>query len=92
MRGFASSRLASLGMGALIGCGTAGEQPHSLSLDKVPEPVMKTARTHLPGYTITRAYRKVENGKDVYELLGKNKQGKLQEVEVTPSGEFVGLD
>jgi hypothetical protein len=74
------------------GCGATAPPPEAVALDKVPEPVLKTARAHLPGYTFTRVYRKVENGKDVYELLGKDKQGKRQEVEVTPDGEFVAVE
>jgi hypothetical protein len=74
---------------AAAGCGSSVVQPETVAIDKVPPAVMKTARERLPGYTITRAYRKFENGKDVFELLARDNRGKLREVEVTPAGEFV---
>jgi hypothetical protein len=81
-----------LALVAAAGCGGAVPQPEHVDLDKVPEPVMATARSRLPGCTFTQVYRKVEDGKDVYELLAKDKQGKIREVEVSPTGEFVRLE
>jgi hypothetical protein len=74
------------------GCGGSVPKPESVKIDAVPQVVLKTARERLPGYNFTRAYRKVEDGRDVFELLGKDRQGKVREIEVTPSGEFVRVE
>jgi hypothetical protein len=80
------------GLVGAAGCGNPVEQPVPVKIDAVPAAVLKTAREKLPGYRFTRAYRRVENGRDVFELLARDKQGKMREVEVTPAGEFVDLE
>jgi hypothetical protein len=74
------------------GCGKTIPPDEVVPLDKVPPAIMKKAKDTLPGYTITAVYRKIENGKDVYELRGKNREGRTREVEITPEGEIAAVE
>ena len=75
---------------ALCGCGESGEGPKtSVKLEDVPAPAMKTAKEKLPDYTFHEAYRKKDG---VLEIRGKDKNGKVREVEVKDDGTFVALE
>jgi hypothetical protein len=65
------------------------KKKEAVPLDQIPEPVMKVAKDKLPGVTFERAVRK-PNGE--YEILGKDKQGKVREIDITPSGEVTEVD
>lgn len=72
------------------GCGPQeAPKKKAVPLDKIPENVMKVAKEKLPGVTFDRAVRKA-NGE--YEILGKTKDGKVREIDVTPSGEVTETD
>jgi hypothetical protein len=71
-----------------VGC-SPEKKKEGVPLDQIPEPVMKVARENLPGVKFERAVRK-PNGE--YEILGKDKQGKVREIDITPSGEVTELD
>jgi hypothetical protein len=79
-----------------IACGCSkGEKPKSpeiLSLDQVPEAVMKAANEKLPDVKFDSAWKAVERGQEVYEVRGKTSIGKVFEVEVTPDGTVVGVE
>lgn len=77
---------------AASGCGRAIPADEVVPLDKVPPAIMKKAEETLPGYKFAAAWRKVEDGRDVYEIRGKNKQGQTREVEISPNGEVVGVE
>ena len=74
------------------GCAGKPESHKIMPIDQVPKSVMETARKALPGYTFDTAYSMKVDGKDAYEVRGKNKQGKVREVEVTASGEVLGIE
>ncbi len=83
------SLLLMLGLLILVaGCGGEGKKT-PVPLSEVPEKVMKAAQDRLPDVNFDRAQKKT-NGD--YEILGKNKQGKTMEVEVTPKGEVVAVE
>jgi hypothetical protein len=72
----------------LVGCGeTKKKEP--VPLDQVPENVMKVAREKLPDVKFDRAVRK-PNGE--YEVIGKNKDGKVREIDIKPSGEVTEIE
>jgi hypothetical protein len=74
----------------IVGCGQQEEKKKEpIPLDQVPEKVMKVAREKLPDVKFERAMRK-PNGD--YEIIGKNKQGKTIEIEITPAGEVVAIE
>ena len=50
--------------------------------DVLPE-IMKVAKQKLPDVTFERAMKKA-NGE--YEVIGKNKNGKIREIDIKPDG------
>ena len=61
-------------------------------IEQVPAPVMDAARKQLPGYTFDTVYKMKIDGKDAYEVRGKDKKGKVREVEVSATGEVLGVE
>jgi hypothetical protein len=86
-----------LGMTVLvfaIGCG-GGTPPQAdpiVPIDQVPPKVMEVARQQLPGYTFDTVYKMKIEGKDAYEVRGKDKRGKVREVEVSADGEVLAVE
>jgi hypothetical protein len=72
----------------VIGCRDNGKAV-VVSLDEVPEPLVKKAKETLPEVKFDHA-RKLPNGN--YEIRGKAKNGKVREVEMKPSGEVVEIE
>jgi hypothetical protein len=68
------------------------QQPELLSLEQVPEIVMKAARERLPDVRFDSAWKAKEHGQAVYEVRGKTSAGKVFEVEVTPDGTVVAVE
>jgi hypothetical protein len=84
---------ACLGMIILLsasGCGS-GEQENarSVPIDQVPPRIMEVARKQLPGLEFDRAFKIDINGKDAYEIRGKDSRGKIREVEVSQDGQVI---
>jgi hypothetical protein len=79
---------------ASFGCGGGGEQEsaQSVPIDQVPPTIMEVARKQLPGLKFDRAYKIDVNGKDAYEIRGKDSQGKIREVEVSQDGEVIEVE
>jgi hypothetical protein len=50
---------------------------------------MEVARKQLPGLEFDRAYKIDINGRDAYEIRGKDSRGKIREVEVSQDGEVI---
>lgn len=74
------------------GCGGPPEGDEVIPVAQVPAAVMEVARKELPGYTLDTAFRMKVDGKDAYEVRGRNKQGKTREVEVSASGEVLAIE
>jgi hypothetical protein len=75
---------------AALGCGDDEAEPaHSVPIDQVPPKLMEIARKQLPGLNFDRAYKIEVNGKDAYEIRGKDSRGKIREVEVSQDGEVL---
>lgn len=89
-------RKARLGVAILVfafGCG--GGEPKSdpiVPLDQVPPQVMEVARKQLPGFTFDTVYRMKIDGKDAYQVRGKDKRGKVREVEVSATGKVLVIE
>lgn len=71
-----------------VGCGGVGKK-EAVALDQVPDNVMKVASEKLPDVKFDRAVRK-PNGE--YEIIGKNKDGKVREIDITPTGEVTEIE
>ncbi|HUY33383.1 MAG TPA: PepSY domain-containing protein [Pirellulales bacterium] len=77
----------------VAGCGKKTAEPvEMMSLEQVPEAVMKAARDKRPDVKFDTAWKKKEDGRDVYEVRGKTAGGKTIEVELTPSGEVIAVE
>ncbi len=59
---------------------------------RFPLDVMKIAADKLPGVKFDSAYKETKDGKEVFELRGKTKEGKIRDVEVTADGEVLEVD
>jgi hypothetical protein len=53
---------------------------------------MEAARKQLPDLTFDTAYKMKVQGKDAYEIRGKDKRGKIREVELSPTGEVLAIE
>ena len=74
----------------VVGCAPKEEpKKEAVQLDQIPENVMTVAKEKLPDVTFDRAVRK-RNGE--YEIMGKGKDGKVREIDITPSGEVTETD
>lgn len=79
--------LLSLVLLSAMACGSTpptGGRKEPMDLGKVPEKIMKIAKEKLPDVEFDRAFR-LSNGD--YEIRGKNKSGKVREIEISPEGE-----
>lgn len=74
------------------GCESKPKADQIVPLDQVPPRVMEAARKELPGYTFDTAYKMKVDGKEAYEVRGKDKKGKVREVEVAETGEVLGIE
>jgi uncharacterized membrane protein YkoI len=84
-----------LGMILIFFLGCASRPPESdpiIPIEEVPANVMEVARKQLPGYTFDTAYKMKIDGKDAYEVRGKDKRGKVREVEVSADGEVLAIE
>ena len=54
-----------------------------MELKDVPPDIMKVAKEKLPGVTFDSAYKE-PNGS--YEVRGKDKTGKIREIDIKPDG------
>jgi uncharacterized membrane protein YkoI len=77
---------------ALVGCENEPKADQIVPMEQVPAKVLEAARKELPGYTFDTAYKMKIDGKDAYEVRGKDKRGKVREVEVSPTGEILGVE
>ena len=75
-----------------LGSSSPPESDEIVPIDQVPAKLMEVARKQLPGYTLDTAYQMKIDGKDAYEVRGKNKQGKTREVEVSAAGEVLAIE
>ena len=68
----------------ISGCGVVRrDPPKRIDLKEVPESIMKIAREKLPDVNFDNALMKPSG---TYEVRGKNKAGKLREIDIRPDG------
>ena len=76
-----------------IGCESNPPKSEEIvPIDQVPANIMDVARKQLPGYTFDTAYKMKIDGKDAYEVRGKDKRGKVRAVEVSATGEVLEIE
>ena len=83
-----------LSLGALFqaGCESRPTADQVVPIDQIPANLMEIARKELPGFTFESASKLKVEGKDAYEIRGKNKQGKTREVELSTTGEVLAVE
>ncbi len=86
------ARWAAVAMLAACGCGDEAEKLEPVPLDKLPAGSLAEASKALPGVTFDRARKAKLDGKEVFELIGKDKRGKVREVEVSTEGKVVAVE
>jgi uncharacterized membrane protein YkoI len=79
-------------MVAVAGCESEPKSDDIVPIEQVPANVMEVARKQLPGYTFDTVYKMKIDGKDAYEVRGKDKRGKVREVEVSATGEVLAIE
>jgi hypothetical protein len=83
MRAKITALLLSLSAVVLFGCSEKPPQKTPMDMKDVPPQIIKAAKEKLPGVTFDAAYRE-PNGS--YELRGKEKSGKVREIDIKPDG------
>jgi hypothetical protein len=78
--------------GATFGCSEQAERPEMLTLDRVPAQVKEAAARTLPQVNFDSAWKAKIDGQEAYEVRGKEKGGKIREVEVTPDGKVLAVE
>jgi hypothetical protein len=77
---------------AVAGCENEPKSDDIVPIEQVPPNVMEVARKQLPGYTFDTVYKMKIDGKDAYEVRGKDQRGKRREVEVSATGEVLAIE
>lgn len=77
---------------AASGCEEKVERLEPVALDKLPAGAMEAATKQVPGFKAERARKAKFNGQDAIEIIGKDKRGKIIEVEVSPDGKVLEVE
>lgn len=72
----------------VLGCGKASKH-EAMSIAQVPAKFMEVAKEKLPDVTFDQAVKKSSG---VIEVRGKDKQGKVRDIEFSPAGEVVEIE
>ena len=79
-------------LACVVGCENEPKSDDIVPIEQVPANVMEVARKQLPGYTFDTVYKMKVDGKDAYEVRGKDKRGKVREVEVSATGAVIAIE
>ncbi|HJT35865.1 MAG TPA: hypothetical protein VJ783_27805 [Pirellulales bacterium] len=91
MRG--SSRATMLLLVLSLGCSKpAGPKDQVVPLDQVPQAAIEAAQQKLPDIKFQTAWKKKVGDEEVYELRGKNAQGRVREAEVYADGRIYEIE
>ena len=74
---------------ATWGCGEEAERPEPVAFDQVPAEVKAAAAKTLPSVKFDKAQKIKVDGQEIYEVRGKEKGGKIREVEVSTAGKVL---
>ena len=76
---------------ASLGC-SQQPQGETLTIENVPENLMKVAREQAPDINWMNAYSFERNGEIIYEIRGRNQHGKIIQIEVNEDGRLVAVE
>ena len=75
-------------LAAALGCGAA-QSRDVIQLSDVPENVMTVAKEKLPGVKFEKAWKKKDG---TFEVSGKDKTGKVREIDVKADGTVIEIE
>ena len=75
-----------------LGCSEEIERGEAIPLDQLPPGAMDLAQKSLPGVKFDLARKARYRGQDAIEIRGKDKTGKIREVEVDTSGKLLEIE
>lgn len=81
--------LAGLALAAAVGCGGGEANRVVIELSEVPANVMDVAKKELPGVTFDKAWKKKDGS---FEVSGKDKKGKIREIDVKADGTVIEIE
>ena len=68
---------------SLAGCSKGKQEVTTLQLEDVPPDLMRIAKEQLPGVAFDTVWKKPSG---TFEIRGKEKNGKIREVDIRPDG------
>jgi hypothetical protein len=74
------------------GCGDEVQRMETVPLDQLPAGSLEAAAKALPEVKFDQARKAKFNGQDAFEIRGKDKRGKIREVEVSTSGQILEIE
>lgn len=75
------------------GCGEGKpDGDEVVPIASIPANLMEIAKKELPGINFTEAFKMKVDGKDAFEIRGKDKRGKVREIELSLSGEVLEIE
>jgi len=77
----------------VLGCGEGKpDGDEVVPIASIPANLMEIAKKELPGINFTEAFKMKVDGKDAYEIRGKDKRGKVREIELSLTGEVLEIE
>jgi hypothetical protein len=73
----------------VAGCGSPSARDESVSLDQVPSNLQKIANEKLPNVKFERATKRADGS---YEIRGKDKTGKVRDIDLRGNGEVLEIE
>ncbi len=74
------------------GCGGDPQTKVAVPLDQLPPGALDLARKQLPDVKFDSARKAKYKGQDAIEIRGKNREGKIREVEVDLTGKLLEVE
>jgi hypothetical protein len=75
-----------------IGCAGQSETNEAVPLEKLPPGALDLAKGKLPDVKFDSARKAKYKGQDAIEIRGKNKEGRIREVEVDRTGNLLEIE
>ena len=73
----------------LFGCGQPAPEDEPILVEDVPPKLMEIAKEKLPDVEFEQALRRADGS---YEVRGKDKQGKVRDIDLTATGEVIEIE
>lgn len=92
MRKTLRKAVALAGLGSVMAVLPArADEETAVALNRLPVALVRAAQQAAPGVRLAKAMKTVEGGRATYDLIGQDPQGREVDVELTPTGEVIGV-